>query len=80
MMISMIFHLREVVEGGAVRVESGQYALGGVEAPIVRQRRESVRKGHARVDLRHQNHQELQQEMETHKRQEPEEDRWCRPR
>ena len=62
MMITMIFHLKQVVEGGAVRVESDRHAPGGVGAPIVQQKRESAREGHVRVDLRLLNHQKLQQE------------------
>ena len=79
-MISMTFHPRRVVEGGAVREESGQYALGGVEARLVRLRRESAQEGHARVDLRHKNHRELQQEIAMHRPRETEEDSWCRLR
>ena len=80
MMISKIFRLRAVVEGGAVRAESDRYAPEGAEAPIVRRRRKSAQGGLALVDLKLQNHQELLQETEMHKQREREEDRWYLPR
>ena len=76
----MTFHQRKRLEGGVVREESGLSALGGAGALPVRQRRESDLGGLAQVDLRHQNHQKLQQEIAMHKQQETEEDRWCRLR